>query len=456
MILPTMAQYALEKGLHLLTASDWTHPVWFKEISALLDEAGEGVYKLNMGTEAMQTIRFALSTEISCIYKQGDKLRRIHNLVFVSSLSKAEAFSKALVAKGCNIGSDGRPIVGLTSKQVLELLLETDEQGFLIPCHVWTPHFGLYGSASGFDSIEEAFGDLATYIYGIETGLSSDPEMNWQIPELTHRTILSFSDAHSPAKMGREATVFELETTDFPTLKKAIMQPALKWDKRVKRDKRDKGNENTTPFGSSVPSVPSVPFVPKVVYTVEFYPEEGKYHFSGHRNCKVRYTPEELRKKGNVCPVCRRPFTEGVFVRLAHLAGKENLESAIIKPNEAGLNWFTDPHKNHPPYVKLVPLLEIIAEALSSTVMSQKVKLTYNKVIKGLGAELDILLKIPQEEIGRIAGERVAQAISKVRKGDLVIEPGFDGEYGVVKIWPDKKAGQEHMSSDSPQMSLEF
>lgn len=424
MILPTMAQVALEKGLQLLTASDWTHPVWFKEISALLTEAGEGVYKLNMGTDSMQTIRFVLSTEISCIYKQGDKLRRIHTLIFASSFAKAEAFSKALVAKGCNIGSDGRPIVGLTSKQVLELLLETDEQGFLIPCHVWTPHFGLYGSASGFDSIEEAFGDLANYIYGIETGLSSDPEMNWQIPELITRSILSFSDAHSPAKMGREATIFELEQVDFPQVRLAVQ----------------KGQSTTS----------------KVIYTVEFYPEEGKYHFSGHRNCKVRYTPEELKEKGNICPVCRRPFTEGVFVRLAHLAGQENLESAMKRPNEAGLTWFTDPHKKHPPYVKLVPLIEIIAEALDSTVMSQKVKVTYTKAIKALGSEMDILLKISEDKIAQTVGERIAQAISKVRRGDVVIEPGYDGEYGVVKIWPDKKAGQPDASSDSPQMSLEF
>ncbi|MBI5044873.1 MAG: hypothetical protein HZC02_03035 [Candidatus Levybacteria bacterium] len=246
-----MAKVALEKGVRLLSASDWTHPVWFKEISNLLEEAGEGVYQLASGIGLTKSVRFVLSTEISCIYKQGNKLRRIHNLVFISSLSKAEEFSKALVAKGCNIASDGRPIVGLTSKQVLELLLEIDEKGFLIPCHVWTPHFGLYGSASGFDSIVEAFGDLSTYIYGVETGLSSDPQMNWQIPELSSRSILSFSDAHSPAKMGREATVIEMENIDFPHLKMAIQ--------------KNKSSSN------------------KIIFTVEFYPEEGKYHFSGHR-----------------------------------------------------------------------------------------------------------------------------------------------------------------------------
>jgi uncharacterized protein (TIGR00375 family) len=403
MILPTMSQIALEKGLQLLTASDWTHPIWFKEISSVLEEAGDGVYRLTIGTKEMQSIRFVLSTEISSIYKQGDKLRRIHNLVFVSSLSKAEAFTQALVAKGCNISADGRPIVGLTSKQLLELLLEVDEKGFLIPAHVWTPHFGIYGSASGFNSLEEAFDDLSKYIYGIETGLSSDPEMNWQIPELQNRSILSFSDAHSLPKMAREATILELEKIDFPHLKRAI----------------EKGNSESN----------------KVIYTVEFYPEEGKYHFSGHRACKIRLTPQELAEKGNICPVCKRSFTEGVFVRLSQLAGKEKLDSALIKPNDKGLHWFTDPHKHHPPYVKLVPLLEIIAESLESTVMSQKVKLQYNKAIKLIGSELDILLKADVSTIAHAVGERIAEGVDKVRKGEIIIEPGFDGEYGVVKIW---------------------
>lgn len=422
MILPTMAKVALEKGVRLLSASDWTHPVWFKEISNLLEEAGEGVYQLASGIGLTKSVRFVLSTEISCIYKQGNKLRRIHNLVFISSLSKAEEFSKALVAKGCNIASDGRPIVGLTSKQVLELLLEIDEKGFLIPCHVWTPHFGLYGSASGFDSIVEAFGDLSTYIYGVETGLSSDPQMNWQIPELSSRSILSFSDAHSPAKMGREATVIEMENIDFPHLKMAIQ--------------KNKSSSN------------------KIIFTVEFYPEEGKYHFSGHRGCKVRLTPEEEQKKGRICPICKKQLTEGVFVRLSRLAGKETLESAVIKPNESGLLWFTDPLKIHPPYVKLVPLLEIIAQAHDSTVLSQKVKLAYNKATGSLGSELDILLKISIDEITKVVGEKVAQSIMRVRAGEITIEPGYDGEYGIVKIW--NKTDQESVLSRSPQLAMNF
>ncbi|HVZ59010.1 MAG TPA: endonuclease Q family protein [Patescibacteria group bacterium] len=424
MILPTMAQVALDKGLQLLTASDWTHPVWFKEISALLAQTGEGVYRLNVGTEAMQSIKFILSTEISCIYKQGEKLRRIHNLVFVSSLEKAEKLSKALVVKGCNLTADGRPIIGLTSRQLLELLLEIDPAGFFIPAHVWTPHFGIYGSASGFDSLEEAFGDLAPYIYGIETGLSSDPEMNWQIPELASRSILSFSDAHSPQKMGREATMLELEDVDFPHLKLAVQ----------------KGKSQTN----------------KIVYTIEFYPEEGKYHYSGHRTCKVRLSPDELQEKGDLCPTCKRKLTEGVFSRLAYLSGKKEFSPAITRPNADNLHWLTNAQRQHPPYVKLVPLLEIVAEALDSTVASQKVKLTYNKAIKMLGTEHDILLKSSEQEIAHAVGEKVAQAIGKVRSGEIAIEPGYDGEYGKVKIWGDSQTDTEDASADSPQMSLDF
>ncbi|MBI2034249.1 MAG: hypothetical protein HYT11_00780, partial [Candidatus Levybacteria bacterium] len=215
MTLPVMGQYAQQKGIDILSACDWTHPLWFKEMRQQLEEMGEGIYSLKsqvLSTKSQvdkeKKTLFILSTEISSIYSQGGKLRRIHNLVFAPNFETAEKISKELVRRGCNLHSDGRPIIGLSSKNLLELILSIDERCLLIPCHVWTPHFGIYGSASGFDSLDEAFGDLAKNIYGIETGLSSDPEMNWQIGELINRSILSFSDAHSPAKMGREATVF--------------------------------------------------------------------------------------------------------------------------------------------------------------------------------------------------------------------------------------------------------
>lgn len=436
MILQTMAQYGLEKGLQLLTASDWTHPVWLKEISALLEEADDGVFRLKSGTEQTRSVRFVLSTEISSIYKQGEKIRRIHNLVFVSSLAKADEFSKALAKKGANIAADGRPIVGLSSREVLELLLSTDAKGMLIPCHVWTPHFGLYGSSSGFDSLSEAFGDLSEYIYGIETGLSSDPEMNWQMPELVNRSILSFSDAHSPAKIGREATVFTRKDGIFSNgfsssysefsyedLRETIMGKSEQW---------------------------------RIGYTIEFYPEEGKYHFSGHRNCKIRYTPLELKEKGNICPVCKKQFTEGVFVRLSSLVGRDDFESAVIKQTESGLRWFTDPHKQHPPYVKLVPLLEIIAESLESTVTSQKVKDLYRRAVRSFGSELNILLKTPIPTLASLLHPKVAEGIAKVRRGDIIIEPGYDGEYGVVKIWPEHKDVAKNADENVSQMSLDF
>ncbi|MBI2074953.1 MAG: hypothetical protein HYT83_03910 [Candidatus Levybacteria bacterium] len=239
MIIPRMAQVAKQKGIDILTASDWTHGLWFKEIRNQLEEQSEGLYKIkyqisnikntnqNSKISADRETLFILSTEIASIYTQGGKLRRIHNLIFAPNFEIAEKINKELTRRGCNLMSDGRPIIGISSKNLLELILSIDERAILIPCHVWTPHFGVYGSASGFDSLEEAFGELSKYIYGIETGLSSDPQMNWQIKELENRSILSFSDAHSPAKMGREATVFQLEKPSYENIRKAIMRNSI-------------------------------------------------------------------------------------------------------------------------------------------------------------------------------------------------------------------------------------
>src|SRR5581483_5653633 len=221
MVLPEMQKWAGKKGIDLLSAADFTHPIWFREISSQLTEDGEGVYKLK---DANTPTRFVLSTEISSIYTQGGKVRRIHNLIFVPNLETAHKFSAELLKRGCNLSSDGRPIVGLSSRNILDLLLTVNPNSFLIPCHAWTPWFSLYGSNSGFDSIDECFQDLSKEIFGIETGLSSDPEMNWRIPELDNRSILSFSDAHSAVKIAREVTVFDLESLNFPSLKKAVQK----------------------------------------------------------------------------------------------------------------------------------------------------------------------------------------------------------------------------------------
>jgi uncharacterized protein (TIGR00375 family) len=412
MTLPVMAEYAKKKGLDLLTVSDWTHPQWFKEIQILLTETADGIYSLKEDITE-KPIRFLLSTEISSIYKQGEKLRRIHNLVFVPNLETAEKVTKALLQKGANLTADGRPIIGLSSKNLLELILEADERAMLIPCHAWTPHFGIYGSASGFDSLEEAFGEMAKYIYGIETGLSSDPEMNWQIPELYNRSILSFSDAHSPAKMGREATVF------LP--KNGILNPSTSSGQVTYDDIRLAIMRKSEKL--------------KVGYTIEFYPEEGKYHFSGHRNCKVSYGPEEIAEKGTTCPVCQKRMTEGVMLRVKTLAGENYKPRAVSKKNDYGLLWHTDTERNHPSYVKLVPLLEVVAEGMEATVLSQKVKDKYESLCRQFSSELDVLLKVPADDIRKFAGDKIAQSITKVRTGNISITPGYDGEFGVVKIW---------------------
>lgn len=438
MTLPVMTEYAKEKGIDILTASDFTHPLWFKEIQTQLEETSEGMYSVKQSVNSTQQSdkkepRFILSTEISSIYSENGKLRRIHNLVFAPNIETVEKINTVMKNRGYNLHSDGRPIIGLPSRNLLEMILEIDERCLLVPCHVWTPHFGLYGSQSGYDGIEEAFGELSKYIYGIETGISSDPEMNWQIPELENRSILSFSDAHSPAKMGREATVF-VPKDGIPNSKIQISNVTYD-DIRLAIMRDPKGKL-------------------KIGYTVEFYPEEGKYHFSGHRNCKVVKTPEEIEKQGIACPTCGKRLTEGVFIRLQQLSGKKMFGTSIRKENEYGLVWLIDPKENQPPYVKLVPLLEIVAESLGSTVQSQKSKNLYSLLIKTFGTEFDVLLKTPIHDIAVHVNDNVAEGISKVRGGNIVIRPGYDGEYGVVRIWSE---GEEHgKRTPSPQLSLDL
>lgn len=432
MTLPVMSDFARQKGLDILSTSDWTHPLWFKEIQGLLEEAGEGIYKIKyqisksknteQNSKINKDILFLLSTEIASIYKQGDKLRRIHNLVFVPSFEIAEKVNKELLKRGCNLSADGRPIVGLSSRNLLEMILGIDERCLLIPCHVWTPHFGVYGSKSGFDTLDEAFGDLSKNVYGIETGISSDPEMNWRIPELKNRSILSFSDAHSPANMAREATAFELETPTYENIRKAII--------------RSGGLKN------------------RVAYTIEFYPEEGKYHYSGHRNCKVSLSPKELAEKEKMCPVCGKEFTEGVAPRIEQLAGAEFAKEYQEKTSESGVKWYTDTTRNHPPYVKLVRLEQVIAAGLGVTTGSQKVPEMYTKMCSSLGSEIDILLKVDLSEIEKQTSARIAATINKVRGGGIEISPGFDGEYGKVRIW--NSAEQNPIEQEAPQLSLDI
>jgi len=448
MILPEVAKWASKKGIQILTTGDWTHPLWIREIKSQLEEKGEGLYGLkrsvipnsfrdldSYSNKMLKQVQhdnkreplFLLSTEIASIYKEKDKLRRIHNLLFAPNLEIAEKISNELRNRGCNLNADGRPIIGLTSRNLLELCLEIDKKVILIPCHAWTPHFGVYGSASGYDSISECFGDLSPYIYGVETGISSDPWMNWQIPELKNRSILSFSDAHSLPKMAREATVFEIDKT-LDSLSYMDIGRAITY--QMKKNSGKNVSENC-----------------KVAYTIEFYPEEGKYHFAGHRNCKVSKSPEEINKEGEICPVCKRKFTEGVMHRVQQLAANSQFTINNSQLDNKGVNWIEDPTNNHPPFVKLVPLNEIIAESVSSPVTGEKVKQMFDEMCSKFGSEIEVLLKTDIKEIEKSYGEKIAEGVSKVRKEDIVIEPGYDGEYGKVKIWKEKEEAVSKIES---------
>jgi uncharacterized protein (TIGR00375 family) len=430
MNLSNMALWAKKKGINILSTGDWTHPLWFREIKDQLIEGEQGLFKLKNADDKSKDLQFLLSVEISSIYSQGGRGHRIHNLVFSPSLETAEKINNELVKRGCNLGSDGRPIIGLSSIQLLELVRSIDENVLLTPCHAWTPWFSLYGSSSGFDSIDEAFGDYAKYVYGVETGLSSDPFMNWQIPELKNRSILSFSDAHSLMKMGREATVF--------VSKEQGKQQQITYNDIVSAIKR----EDSAKF--------------KIGYTIEFYPEEGKYHYNGHRNCQVVQTPSETKEKGTICPVCHRPLTVGVMDRVQELAkGNDWFGTEAVKLNPNGVKWILDKTGNHPPFIKLVQLVQIIAESLSSTVSSQKVINMYNDVCSKFGSELEVLLKTPTSEIEKNFGQKLAEGIEKVRKGDIVILPGFDGQYGIVKIWDDKKVTEKQTNLVN-QLGIDF
>jgi len=388
-----MARWGTKKGIDLLATADWTHPLWLKELKANLKEVSPGIFALKNADDNFNT-RFILSTEISSIYSQGGKLRRIHNLVFAPNFTVVEKINAELLRRGCNLMSDGRPIIGLSSRDLVELVLGVDRDCMVIPAHIWTPWFSLFGSQSGFDSLKECFADMSQNIYAIETGLSSDPAMNWRIKELDSRSIVSFSDAHSPEKLGREATIFRQNQSKNSKLEISYRDIV----------EAIKGRGEWT-----------------IDSTIEFYPQEGKYHYSGHRNCGVSQSPSETKKLGSVCPVCGKKLTIGVMQRVEDLASRP----AGFRP------------KGRPPYQMLVPLMEILAETLNTQVTSQPVKREYERLIQSFGSEFNVLLWTEIEKIAKISSEKVALAIDKVRRGDLIIKPGYDGVFGQVKIWSD-------------------
>ncbi len=386
MNLPTIAEWARIKGIDLVGTGDFTHPAHFAAISEKLEASGSGLFTLKETGAGARPVHFMLTAEVSNIFSQGGKTRKIHSLIFSPTLTAARKMNSAFARLG-NVASDGRPIFGFTAQDLLKIVLDASPDAMLVPAHAWTPWFSIFGSKSGFDSIEECFGGLSKHIRAIETGLSSNPQMNWRISSLDNVALISNSDAHSPRKLGREANCFDA-AMDYYEITDIIK-------------KKDNG---------------------RFLYTVEFYPEEGKYHADGHRNCGVALTPEETIKAGKTCPVCGAGVTVGVMSRVNELADRPE----GFKPPGAV------------PARHLVPLEEILAEVLECGVNTAKVAKEYRRLTAQTGGEFNVLLDMTEDELKKTAGEKTALAILKVRSGDLRITPGFDGEFGKIRIFSKK------------------
>ncbi|MCK5426414.1 MAG: DNA helicase UvrD [Thermodesulfovibrionia bacterium] len=373
-----MASWAKKKGINLLGTGDFTHPVHFSNLRSGLNPAGTGLY-----TSPLEpSVFFIFTAEISSIYSYKGKVRRTHNLIMAPSIEIAEKINRTLQKTG-NLSSDGRPILGTPAKDLLKIVLDISEDCLFVPAHVWTPWFSLFGSKSGFDSIEECFDEYAQYIHAIETGLSSDPEMNWRLSALDDIALISNSDAHSPSKLGREANVFHCDMDYY-----AVINTIKKKDKA------------------------------RFLYTVEFFPQEGKYHFDGHRQCNVLFSPDETKKHNRTCPVCKKPITVGVMSRVDELADRKE---GFIPDNAI-------------PSKHLVPLQEIIAGAFNAGSNTVMVKKEYERLVASF-TEFEILLDLPESELYKITQKKIAEGILKVRSGGIDIIPGYDGEYGKVSIF---------------------
>ena len=380
--------WARKKGISLIGTGDFTHPVWREELKERLVSEGNGLYRLKDAYVKEESrkfpgegTRFVVSGEISSIYKKNGKTRKVHNVILLPSLEAADAMAQRLEKIG-NIHSDGRPILGLDSHDLLEMMLDVCPEGILIPAHIWTPHFSVLGAKSGFDSVEECFEELAPYIHALETGLSSDPAMNWRISKLDRYQLVSNSDAHSPSKLGREANLLDIDCS-YEGLYRAIQT--------------GEGLEGT----------------------VEFFPEEGKYHFDGHRKCGVSLSPVEAERLGGICPVCGKKLTMGVDHRVEQLA--DRAEGFVKKDGKK--------------YESLVPLPEVISACMGYSTASKKVQGCFEQMIQTLGTEFDILRNVPSEDIKSCAGERIAEGIENVRTGNVKRIPGYDGEYGKIELF---------------------
>ncbi|MBI2191291.1 MAG: UvrD-helicase domain-containing protein [Planctomycetes bacterium] len=395
-----LSYWAQLKGVRVVGTADFTHPGWFRELQEKLVEAEPGLFRLrpDLGRDGdrevparcRSEVRFLLTVEISSIYKKGDRTRKVHNVVLVPSFPAAARLAASLARIG-NLASDGRPILGLDCRSLLEMVLQSDPQAFLVPAHIWTPHFAVLGAASGFDSLEECFGDLTPHLFAVETGLSSDPPMNWRLSALDRYTLVSNSDAHSPSKLMREANIFDTELS-FNGIREA-------W--------------RTAESG-------------RCLGTIEFFPEEGKYHWDGHRACQQRLTPAQTRSAGGLCPACGKKVTVGVLHRVESLADRPE--------------GFRRPHAG--PYRSLVPLPEILSEILEQGEESKRVQAEYFRLLARFGPELDILTEVPEEDLARFSSPLLGRAVRCMRAGDVLTEPGYDGVYGRIRTLRDgERAG---------------
>jgi uncharacterized protein (TIGR00375 family) len=391
--------WARLKGITVIGTGDFTHPGWIKELKEKLEPAEEGLFKLKTELKNDKTldtpflpgtnVRFMLTAEISNIYKKNGKVRKVHNVIFAPDFETVENIQQKLIGIGANITSDGRPILGLDSRDLLEMMLECSERIFFAPAHVWTPWFSALGSKSGFDSIEECYADLTPHIHAVETGLSTDPPMHWMCSFLDNYTLISNSDAHSLEKLGRNATCFNTELSY-----EAVIH-ALK-------------TQNPDHFGG----------------TIDLFPQEGKYHYDGHRKCGIRWNPVQTLKHNNICPVCHKPVTVGVMNRVVQLSDREDL-------NE---------RKNQAPFYSIIPLKEILGEIAGKGPNSKQVANEYMSLIKTGNPELDILLNMPAEEIERIGTPQLAEAVRRMRSREVDVKEGFDGEYGVITVFDKDEA----------------
>lgn len=401
------------KGISLVGTGDFTHPAWMEELETKLVETEPGLFSLkpeivaaiepDIPASCGGDVRFILQAEISNIYKKDDRVRKNHNLIYMPDIETAKKFNARLDAIG-NIKSDGRPILGLDARDLLEIMLETSDQGFLVPAHIWTPWFSMFGSKSGFDTIEECFDDLSAHIFACETGLSSDPPMNWRVKDLDRVRLISNSDAHSPGFLGRNASVFDTDM-DYWAIRRALETHDLS----------------------------------AYQGTLDMYPDQGKYHYDGHRKCNVRLNPDDTASLGGICPECGKALTLGVLYRVRELA---NRPEGFVPENR---------HPNS--YV--VPLADILSEIFEVGPKTKKVSGYYNKAINALGPELGILTDLSAREIESAGVPLLAEAIKKMRAGDLHIDPGYDGEYGKVNIFTREEKeqirGEKNLLFDLPK-----